>query len=624
MEIFFQKIAVVISSIALFVGSIFGIGEKPVEPVQPQEQVQVLQSNLGPTFGAAIPGVVAKFETSLATKINSSATSMTLVKGTDAAGNALAGYKCFVLDEGKTSEEFVCGTSSSTSVTSMIRGIDPIDGDLEVTALKLTHRRGATVKITDHPSLSIALRILNGDETLPNLIKYDATTTPTLDTQLVHKFYVDSLTAAGVSAITESVAGIGILATQEEMAAGTPTSSYSGVDYNLLAQNRYFNQTSTGTTTPVAEADGDLNVGWIPLDADYDWTGGQTSSGRSTSTGPFTVSGAVTTLSTTTVNGVDVGSSLFKPYGDGRDGASTISSTSTLTSDKFYTNLTVNAGITLNTGGYRIYVNGTLTNNGIIANNGGDGGDASGLTKGTAGTAASGGTLAAGLAGGAGGNGVGSNNNGGAGSTGATSTPGLGGDGVAGGSGGGGCNTAGKSPGAVGGFGTAVLENLSLVTGYGTSTLARDATSTINFASYFSGASSTFGLSSSGGSGGGSGGCSDTSGGNSGAGGGSGGTGGLVYVIAKTLVNNGTIEALGGDGGDASDATGGDAAGGGGGSGGASGVIMLGYNSYSGSGTISIAISSAGIKGTGTGGATDGNDGSAGNLGVIFRALIKP
>lgn len=83
-------------------------------------------------------------------------------------------------------------------------------------------------------------------------------------------------------------------------------------------------------------------------------------------------------------------------FGDGSDGSVTISANTTLTEDKHYVNLTINAGVRLNTNGYRLLVKGTLTNNGIISNNGGDGGIA------TAGVSA-GNTLPAGGSGGAGG-----------------------------------------------------------------------------------------------------------------------------------------------------------------------------------------------------------------------------
>lgn len=48
-------------------------------------------------------------------------------------------------------------------------------------------------------------------------------------------------------------------------------------------------------------------------------------------------------------------------YGTGLDGDVTISTNTTLTSDKFYNNLTVNSGVLLNPNGYRIFVRNILT-----------------------------------------------------------------------------------------------------------------------------------------------------------------------------------------------------------------------------------------------------------------------
>ncbi len=48
-------------------------------------------------------------------------------------------------------------------------------------------------------------------------------------------------------------------------------------------------------------------------------------------------------------------------YGTGADGDVTISTNTTLTTDKNYRNLTVNGGITLNPGGHRIFVQNVLT-----------------------------------------------------------------------------------------------------------------------------------------------------------------------------------------------------------------------------------------------------------------------
>ncbi len=123
-------------------------------------------------------------------------------------------------------------------------------------------------------------------------------------------------------------------------------------------------------------------------------------------------------------------------FGDGSDGDVTISSNTTLTSNKFYRNLTINSGVTLTVDGYGIWVSGTLTLNGTISAKGGDAGigqgyqpgvaagsylrpmsngagaGASGINGGEAGGSIPGGSNRSGGAGGTGGNG--SSNNGGA------------------------------------------------------------------------------------------------------------------------------------------------------------------------------------------------------------------
>lgn len=69
-------------------------------------------------------------------------------------------------------------------------------------------------------------------------------------------------------------------------------------------------------------------------------------------------------------------------FGDGTDGDVTISADTDLTRDMYYSNLTINNTKYLNTKGFKIFVSGTLTNNGHIDNSGTN---ASGHAKGTGG-----------------------------------------------------------------------------------------------------------------------------------------------------------------------------------------------------------------------------------------------
>ena len=157
----------------------------------------IVQSATGKQLGAAVPVVVANFQTTLQSSISSSDTSLTLVSGTDASGDSLSGYMCFTIDEGTSKEEHVCGTAAGTSVTGLIRGIDPVDGDSEVTSLKKSHRRGASVTLTNYPILGILARIINGDETIPNALSYESGVAPVSASDLVDKEYADALVGGG-------------------------------------------------------------------------------------------------------------------------------------------------------------------------------------------------------------------------------------------------------------------------------------------------------------------------------------------------------------------------------------------------------------------------------------------
>ena len=273
-------------------------------------------------FGATIPVPVALFETSLQAGITSSATSMTLIStstedGTNLTDGTVYG---FIVDEGSPSEEFVLGTASSSKIVSMTRGVSVITGNTSVAALQEAHRRGASVKITSAPVLLVLSRIMNGDETIPNLLSYTATTTPTLDTHLVHKYYVDSLTAAGASVADESTAGIGMFSTQADLIIGTATSSYAGTTYSLFPQNKYFNATQSATTTvPVTGTNGKLSQAFLDLTEAWTFSSTTIISGAFTASGNNTLSGTTTISGDANFTGNVSGVSKFG--GDGSDGA---------------------------------------------------------------------------------------------------------------------------------------------------------------------------------------------------------------------------------------------------------------------------------------------------------------
>lgn len=303
----------------------------------------------------------------------------------------------------------------------------------------------------------------------------------------------------------------------------------------------------------------------------------------------------VATFSANTLNIPNYDTSSLSPFGDGSDGDATISTNTTLASDKYYNNLTINSGIVLETGGYHIFVKGTLTNNGVISNNGGAGGDGGvgGVDSGTAGVKAAEGTVSGGTAGVEGGGYYHGGLPGLAGNPSITNVNGVSGGDGRGGAGG----AAGVATPETLHFGVTSKSSLN---GYVFNNENTDFS-----LEYLYGQISGALLSSSAGSGSGSG----------NAGGGSGATGGVVYVAGAIITGTGSIQAKGGAGGVGAGGPGG----GGGGGGGSGGFVALIYNSFSG---VSIDVG-GGAGGAGGGsGATKGSNGNNGNTGKYIKIKV--
>lgn len=363
-------------------------------------------------------------------------------------------------------------------------------------------------------------------------------------------------------------------------------------------------------------------------------------------------------------------------FGDGADGDITIAVDTILTADTYCNNLTVNSGKVLDTGGYRLFVKSTLTNNGIIKrtpNAGGNGGnsnsstiDQTGGAAGTAGAALADGSIkgalagVAGVAGATGVIGVGSSgasgNNGSGGSSSGTSVNKslVGYDGKSGVNGGAGGGVSGSSitskSGGSGGSGAAGGSRSGTV--YNT---IRNAFHALMLYDFLPSGEQLKSAPSNGGSGsGGTGGANgqDASDlGRSAGGGGSGGggsNGGIVVIFAKNIVNtSGIISAEGGNGGQGGtpgasskdhggghelhQAAAGGSGGGGGGVGGNGGVLILVYESLA-AGTETAAGGVGGAGGTGANGVGDngatgangsnGTTGSNGNDGVVIKLQV--
>jgi len=237
------------------------------------KQNLILLDYYEPTLGVAIPKVIAWFEDTLQASISSLATSLTLVDGTDKEGNSLSGTYGLTIDEGGANEELVIATCAGTACTSITRGVSVADGETSVTALKKSHRRGASIKITNAPTLIVVQRVMNGDEGFPNRLWYDDQPTFASTTDIVTKKYADNLTNQGAATSTESVAGIVELATQIESASSTPW----GSNYPHVQQSKHASSTPysgmTGLWDIWSENDGKLSQSWIDLSDSFTWSG---------------------------------------------------------------------------------------------------------------------------------------------------------------------------------------------------------------------------------------------------------------------------------------------------------------------------------------------------------------
>ncbi len=298
-----------------------------------------LEINEGQNLGANLPTVVALFETSLASKISSSQTTMTLVSALTKDGTTLSGTYGLIIDESLSSEEFVLATCSGTSCSAMRRGLSVIDGWTEITALKFEHRRGASVKLTSYPQLAIISRILDGTTTTPAILLADASLSNSslINNQYATVGFVTSYVAGGFSSLNVgTLYGLKALGTSPET-VGINLHNQSGLKFETTTGKLQV-ATTTESATGLTIRDGVLK---IATTTDIVWTGNHIFSGtfqntNATTTGKLNVGYTDLGNATSTLNvkgdisltGNILGGAL-KFGGDGSDGALSVTSATT-------------------------------------------------------------------------------------------------------------------------------------------------------------------------------------------------------------------------------------------------------------------------------------------------------
>lgn len=545
------------------------------------------------------------------------------------SGTTESVYTIYASDGVTPSEKIYCTATASSPnrLTFCTRGISfsPSGGVINENAgTGSSHSKNSRIAITDNINFSgKALSILFGNqETGSSIFLIGTTSTAGLKFNSADRRitafnngtnpFIRYNTSTGFWQFSDDGSNTTNLATSSAAGLSASTTAGIGITNSLIFVN-------ASTTQGVAfGADGKLYVktsSTLGMFAD--------SNGISINTTTLTALIATTSPISTkipisSVSGtLDIWLSMIR--GNGSDGTTVISATTTLTRDMFYNNLTINAGVTISSS-YKIHVLGTLTNEGNIirtgfnGSNGTDGntGNDAACTQGTGGAGAlavpdgSLGGSFAGQAGGAGGDGGGANG-GVAGTAGTAWGNVISGAGTASGAGGAGTGGSAGSSGAAGAIGSSTSTSNSP-----SSTFI--AVAQFDFNGLFKG------WSGSGGGGGGGGGYDGVGGHNNGCGGGGGGSGssgGTIWISANAIINSGTISSIGGNGGNGGAGGVGTHTSGGKGGGGApgnGGNIFLFYHTLVNTGTITTTPGTAGTAGlTGNGGAA-GSTGTAGKI----------
>jgi hypothetical protein len=248
-----HAIASAFIGVAAFISSLFGGAPAPAQAPAPR------------TLGAALPSGTAVFETSLQSRISSTGTSMTLVSNSVRGGSSLSGYNCFTIDEGRTDAEYVCGTVSGTSVTSMTRGLDPATGTSTNSALRFAHRVGANVKITDFPLLQILRNQASGADTYEHALTYASGVTPANTGDLTDKEYVDGIAFSGAGVIdARSIAkGVVELATSVETASSTSAGTSGTLVIPASSATSTYNSATAPLRVVVTQNSGKIDSNFI-------------------------------------------------------------------------------------------------------------------------------------------------------------------------------------------------------------------------------------------------------------------------------------------------------------------------------------------------------------------------
>lgn len=314
------------------------------------------------SFGAtANPGANALYEQSLAQPLGTADASMFVTSGADVQGNLLSvgSYQCLSVDTGQPNFEAICGTVSSSSTAGLtlaiaLRGLSTQTATTTNSSFIFTHRRGADVRITDFPALTILNNQLNGAQVIPNPIYYSSNFTPSFWTTAASSTIatlgiVNSTAASGCGNASEVANGCSQLATAAQAAAGT---SLGSTGARIVIPGSLTNATQSSTTiVPVTNTSGKLSQLFLDLTQAFTFVGN------------VVTNGSLTANATTTISASNVLSNALVLHGLPYSWPNTRAASSTVLSEDGNGNLSFESPSSIVIHPYSLYSGTTVTAN---------------------------------------------------------------------------------------------------------------------------------------------------------------------------------------------------------------------------------------------------------------------
>lgn len=207
--------------------------------------------------------VIAQFETSLASGISKNATTGLLLSNTTGDNDGATipnGDYGIVIDEKNSKREYAIITISGFNFTFVKRGLSFIDGDTVKTGNIFDHRKGAVIKITTHPLVTLMVNSFNGKLPFGGVPSLPTTRTISDPRQVVDKEYADSLVTSSIPSLAViDNGGISINVNAGFFIINGNLTYYAGASNQALTDN---------TTNYVELKDGALSINTTAFEND--------------------------------------------------------------------------------------------------------------------------------------------------------------------------------------------------------------------------------------------------------------------------------------------------------------------------------------------------------------------